>query len=169
MELNNLNSKIHEIQNGKDCTERLHRAESKWSRSVILDIDLAELYHVDVAKLKDVVIKNRKQFPSFFMIELTGKEYLSLMLQKTALNKRVEIDYKCKHMAFTEQGIAILNTVFHSQNSEVINIAIMRAFSQIKQSRNQNAITKELKELKLENELFNLKCGKINTILLCTN
>lgn len=48
---------------------------------VMLDADLAELYEVPTKNLKRAVLRNRDQFPSDFLIELTAKEYAALRFQ----------------------------------------------------------------------------------------
>jgi hypothetical protein len=51
-------------------------------------------------------------------------------------------------MVFTEQGIAMLSSVLHSEHAINVNIAIMRAFVKLRSVLNANrALEKKLQEL----------------------
>ena len=52
---------------------------------VILDFHLAELYGVETKVLKQAVNRNRKRFPSDFMLELNQTEYQILRSQFVTL------------------------------------------------------------------------------------
>ena len=54
---------------------------------VILDRDLAELYHVDLKRLNEQVKRNINRFPKRFMFQLTASEYDSLRSQIATLEK----------------------------------------------------------------------------------
>ena len=54
-----------------------------------------------------------------------------------------------KPYAFTEQGVAMLSSILHSDKAIKINIAIMRAFVAVRQMLyNSNNVSKEINELK---------------------
>src|SRR6266446_1281819 len=76
---------------------------------VMLDSDLAFLYGVETRALNQAVKRNRKRFPADFMFELSREEILrmsQIVTSSPALNfsKRVHV--------FTEQGVAMLSSVF---------------------------------------------------------
>ena len=48
---------------------------------VLLDKDLADLYHVTTGNLNKAVKRNIKRFPSDFMFQLTKEEWDSLRFQ----------------------------------------------------------------------------------------
>ncbi len=48
---------------------------------VLLDSDLAELYHVETRRINESVKRNPKRFPSGFCFELTQEEYELLSLK----------------------------------------------------------------------------------------
>jgi hypothetical protein len=51
----------------------------------MLDEDLADLYGVEVKRLKEAVRRNKNRFPADFILELTWEEYHSLRTQIASL------------------------------------------------------------------------------------
>ena len=97
---------------------------------VLLDHDLAELYGVETKVLKQAVRRNIKRFPVDFMFELTKVENQSLRSQNVTLKRGQHSKYL--PFAFTEQGVAMLSSVLNSDHAIDVNIAIMRAFVQLR-------------------------------------
>lgn len=97
---------------------------------VMLDFDLAELYETETKRLKESVRRNKSRFPPDFMFELTKEELTSLRTQFATSNKRGGTRYL--PFAFTEQGVAMLSGVLNSEKAIQMNIAIMRAFVEIR-------------------------------------
>lgn len=101
-------------------------------QKVLLDSDLAELYGVETRRLNEQVRRNRTRFPADFMFQLNDQEFTGLMSQfatsKSGRGGRRKLPY-----AFTEQGIAMLSSVLHSERAVQVNIAIMRAFVQMRE------------------------------------
>ena len=52
---------------------------------VILDVDLAILYGVEVKRLKEAVRRNNKRFPSDFMFQLTARRVSNLEVANCVL------------------------------------------------------------------------------------
>jgi hypothetical protein len=100
-------------------------------QNVMLDRDLAGLYEVEVRVLKQAVRRNRKRFPTDFMLELTKGEERSLRSQFVILEKGKYSKYL--PFAFTEQGVAMLSSVLNSERAIEVNIEIMRAFVRLRQ------------------------------------
>ena len=96
---------------------------------MILDLDLARLYEVPTKVLKQAVRRNLGRFPADFMFELTEDEVLSLRSQFVT-SKIGGTRYL--PFAFTEQGVAMLSSVLNSEKAREVNIAIMRAFVQMR-------------------------------------
>src|SRR6478609_1144430 len=117
---------------------------------VMLDFDLAELYMVETRRLKEAVRRNIQRFPPDFMYELTQTEYHSLRSQFATLEKKGRGKYsKYLPFAFTEQGIAMLSGVLHSDRAIRMNIAIMRAFVESRRlSLQELDVITQLKEIK---------------------
>ena len=107
---------------------------------VILDVDLARLYGVEVKRLKEAVRRNIFRFPKDFLFVLSKKESVNLRSQ-IATSSWGGSRYQL--FAFTEQGVAMLSSVLNSEKAIEVNIAIMRAFVQMRKFFETN---KELAE-----------------------
>ena len=96
---------------------------------VLLDADLARLYDVTTANLNKAVKRNRDRFPRDFMFQLSAVEAENLIFQFgiSSWGGRRALPY-----AFTEQGVAMLSSVLRSARAVKVNIAIMRAFVQLR-------------------------------------
>jgi phage regulator Rha-like protein len=113
---------------------------------VLLDRDLAELYGVETRVLKQAVRRNRKRFPEDFMFELTEDENRALRSQNVTLKRGQHSKYL--PFAFTEQGVAMLSSVLNSDRAIEVNIAIMRAFVQLRKMIASNEeLARKLDEL----------------------
>lgn len=106
-------------------------------QQVILDSDLARLYGVETKRLKEQVRRNFNRFPSDFMFELTKDE--CLRSQIATLNGGRGKHLKYMPFAFTEQGVAMLSSVLHSEQAIEVNIRIMRAFTAMRSFLQSNA------------------------------
>lgn len=97
---------------------------------VILDSDLAELYGVATKVLIQAVKRNIDRFLDDFMFQLTQQELGNLRSQfvTSSWGGRRYPPY-----AFTEQGVAMLSSVLHSDRAVHVNIEIMRAFVRLRQ------------------------------------
>ncbi len=98
---------------------------------VMLDSDLAALYGVTTGNLNKAVRRNLDRFPSDFMFQLTPEETENLLFQ-SGRSKRRGGRRHCPY-AFTEQGVAMLSSVLRSNRAVQVNIAVMRAFVQLRQ------------------------------------
>ena len=113
---------------------------------VMIDRDLADLYDVETKQLKRAVRRNRHRFPSDFMFELTRDEYNALRNQFGTLKRGTHSKYL--PMAFTEQGVAMLSSVLNSDRAIEVNIAIMRAFVQLRKiSSSRKQLVQKLREI----------------------
>jgi hypothetical protein len=123
-------------------------------QKVMLDSDLAELYEVEVKVMNQAVKRNITRFPLDFMFQLTGEEWDILRSQIATSNEDASIlksqfvtsslrsqivtsnnirgGRRYMPYVFTEQGVAMLSSVLHSEQAIEVNIQIMRAFVQIR-------------------------------------
>ena len=116
---------------------------------ILLDRDLAELYGVETKRLKEAVKRNITRFPNDFMFEVTKEEVASLRSQIATLKRGEHSKYLPS--AFTEQGVAMLSSVLKSERAVQVNIAIMRAFVQMRKFfENNEALAKKLSALEAE-------------------
>ena len=102
---------------------------------VMLDRDLAELYGVETGQLKRAVRRNIDRFPEDFMFELSKEELENLRCQ---IGTSSWGGTRYQPMAFTEQGVAMLSSVLNSKRAVQVNIAIMRAFVQMRELLSTN-------------------------------
>jgi phage regulator Rha-like protein len=138
---------------------RIHEIRSE---RVILDFDLAILYEVPTKVLNQAVKRNMKRFPADFMFRLTLSEWqnvrsqivtayespdaLRLQIVTASQNKR---NTNITPFAFTEQGVAMLSGILNSDKAININIAIMRAFIEVRRVLlQQDDIREQLKLIK---------------------
>ncbi len=113
---------------------------------VILDKDIAFLYETETKSLNLSVKRHINRFPIDFMFQLTKEEVAHLKLQKkqvddTTPNLRFQIETSSLEFwggtrylpyAFTEQGVAMLSGIINSKKAIQMNIAIMRAFVELR-------------------------------------
>ena len=99
---------------------------------VMLDSDLAGLYGVETKALNRAVARNADRFPSDFAFILTAEEVAGLRYQSGTSSGRGGRRYLPR--VFTEQGVAMLSSVLRSRRAIEVNIAIMRAFVQMREA-----------------------------------
>jgi ORF6N domain-containing protein len=115
---------------------------------VMLDTDLAKLYGVPAKVLNQAVGRNASRFPADFMFQLTGEEATALRSQFVTLKTGRGQHRKYRPYVFTEQGVAMLSSVLHSERAIQVNIAIMRAFVQLREMIGSNkGLARRLNEL----------------------
>lgn len=126
---------------------------------VMLDFDLATLYEVETRVLNQAVKRNMERFPEDFMFQLTKLEYESIQFQINSAGQDSSSQFvmmniprnrtgKYLPFAFTEQGVAMLSGVLHSKRAIGMNIAIMRAFVEIRRiALLQTDLKGQLKEI----------------------
>lgn len=129
-----IQNKVHLIRNEK----------------VLLDRDSAEIYGVETRVLKQAVRRNIDRFPDDFMFELSEEEFESLRSQ-TGTSSWGGTRYS--HMAFTEQGVAMLSSVLNSKQAVEVNIQIMRVFVKMRKwSENYADLLLKIEGLEAHNE-----------------
>jgi phage regulator Rha-like protein len=127
---------------------------------VMFDRDLAALYGVETKELNKAVKRNTKRFPADFMFQLNKEEANMFLrfqfgtLDKSLKSQIVTSSFDNKSLrsqivtlekgqgrgkyskylpyAFTEQGVAMLSSVLHSDRAVQVNIQIMRTFTQMR-------------------------------------
>ncbi|MCL2155596.1 MAG: ORF6N domain-containing protein [Leptospirales bacterium] len=97
--------------------------------NVMFDSDLAALYQVETKYLNRIVKRNIKRFPEDFMFQLTKSEFSDLRCQFVTSSWGGS---RYNPYVFTEQGIAMLSGLLHSDIAINVNINIMRAFVQLR-------------------------------------
>lgn len=99
---------------------------------VMLDSDLAELYHVETSNLNKAVKRNIGRFPADFMFQLSAQEVGALTFQSGISKPAGRGGRRYLPYVFTEQGVAMLSSVLNSDHAIAVNIAIMRTFVRLR-------------------------------------
>ena len=121
-------------------------------KKVMLDFDLARLYQVETRALNQAVQRNLDRFPDGFMFKLENEDFKNLKSQIviSSWGGRRKMP-----LAFTEQGVAMLSGLLHSKVAVQANIAIMRAFVQVREYLlTTSSFSKELNELRAKVDLL---------------
>ena len=114
---------------------------------VLLDEDLAALYGVETRTLVQAVKRNGQRFPEDFMFQLTAGEWAGVRSQ-SVISKPARGGRRYAPYAFTEQGVAMLSSVLHSERAIAVNIQIMRTFVRMRAMLASNAaLARKLDEL----------------------
>ena len=110
------------------------------NKQVILDSDVAMLYHCETKYVNRVVKRNIERFPYEFCFQLTENEYQNLRCQfvTSSLNQNYG-GRRYKPYAFTEEGIAMLSALLNSEIAIRVSINIMKAFIEMRRFILSNA------------------------------
>ena len=121
-------------------------------QKVMLDFALARLYHVETKVLNQAVRRNIKRFPEDFMFQLDNKEFANLKSQIVTSSWGGR---RTPPLAFTEEGIAMLSSVLHSDVAIAANISILRAFVKVREYLLMvSTVSAEVKELRAKVDLL---------------
>jgi hypothetical protein len=144
MEIAHIKNHIHEVRGMR----------------IMLDFDLARMYTIETKRLKESVRRNIRRFPKDFMFELSLNEWENLRTQFASSSWGGK---RYLPFAFTEQGIAMLSSVLHSDVAIEINISIMRAFVHMRQwALSHEDLAKQLREMEKQ---YNQKFVDIEQVL----
>ena len=102
-------------------------------KQVMLDSDVAMLYHYETRKINQTVKRNIERFPENFCFQLTENEIECLRSQFVILNKNGRGQHsKYLPYAFTEQGITMLSGLLKNEVAVQVSINIMNAFVEMR-------------------------------------
>lgn len=136
-------------------------------KQVMLDSDVANLYHYETKKINQTVKRNIERFPQKFCFQLNEQEIENLRSQigTSSLNKENYGGRRYLPYVFTEQGIAMLSGLLKNDIAVKVSISIMDAFVEMRIFLNNNGqiferlSTLEFKQIENEkkfNKVFNL-------------
>ncbi len=150
------------IMPGTQISQSIHFLRGQ---RVLLDFDLAALDEVTTKALNQAVKRNRDRFPDDFMFRLTPEE-ASISRSQIVTSSPAGVEPvrsnrsrvvtgstghggpRYRPYAFTEQGVAMLSSVLRSERAVQVNIAIMRAFVQLRAALESNrALARKFSEL----------------------
>lgn len=99
-------------------------------KQVMLDSDVARLYHYETRRINETVKRNGERFPIEFCFQLTSNEYESLKSQIATSNIRggkQKLPY-----VFTEKGILMLSGLLKNEIAIEVSIRIVEAFVEMR-------------------------------------
>ena len=112
--------------------------------SVILDSDVAELYGVETMRINEAVKNNPEKFPDGYVLELSNEEKREVI--EIFDNPKIKFSPTLPK-AFTEKGLYMLATILKSPRATQTTIAIVEAFTKI---RELSRVVSQLSETKDE-------------------
>ena len=104
-------------------------------KQVMIDSDVAILYHYPTKRINETVNRNKKRFPEDFCFQLTELDIENMRSQIATASKNFENKFRNKkHLpyAFTEQGIAMLSGLLKNDIAIQVSINIMNAFVEMR-------------------------------------
>ena len=104
-------------------------------KQVMIDSDVAILYHYPTKRINETVNRNKKRFPENFCFQLTELDIKNMRSQIATASKNFENKFRNKkHLpyAFTEQGIAMLSGLLKNDIAIQVSINIMNAFVEMR-------------------------------------
>ena len=103
-------------------------------KQVMIDSDVAMLYHCETKYINRVVKRNIERFPEEFCFQLTEKEFQNLRCQfvTSSFEKQNYGGRRYLPYVFTEQGIAMLSALLKSEIAVKVSINIMKAFIEMR-------------------------------------
>ena len=107
---------------------------------VILDADVARLYHVETKRVNEAVRNNPDKFPQGYILEL-GKEDIDDLRAKFS-TANLSTKSRVLPKAFTEKGLYMLATILKSPMATRTTIGIVETFARLRElSRTVSPLT----------------------------
>lgn len=109
-------------------------------KQVMLDSDVAMLYHYKTKRINETVRRNKERFPINFCFQLTEDETENLRSQfaTSSLEKENYGGRRTLPYVFTEQGIAMLSGLLKNEIAIQVSINIMNAFVEMRRFLSTN-------------------------------
>ena len=123
---------------------------------VMLDADLAKLYHVETKRINEAVKNNPEKFPERFSWMLSIDETVNISRSKfSTLNVKQGHNIKYGARVFTEQCVYMLATILKSKEAVKVSIRIMDTFVKMRHYINYNKSFLPHRFLLLEDKVDN--------------
>ena len=161
-------SEIQIIKNEIPTEEISNFIHTIRGKQVMLDSDVAMLYHYETKNINKAMKRNIERFPDDFCFQLTKEELDQMWFQFGTTFIKENIKYRSEKYlpyVYTEQGISMLAGVLKNELAIKVSINIIRAFIEMRKFLNNNGqIFERLTSLEykqIENEknfrqLFNI-------------
>lgn len=133
-----------------DIGEMIYEFDGK---EVMLDTDLAKLYHVETKRINEAVKNNPEKFPIRFSWILTEEEKNNLWSKFSTAN--ISSKSRTNPRVFAEQGVYMLATILKSKEAIRTSIRIMDTFVNMRHYINYNKNVLPRRFLLLEDKVDN--------------
>lgn len=116
-------------------------------KQVMLDSDVARLYHYETKNINKAMKRNIERFPEDFCFQLTKKEIDEMWFQFGTTSKNDNLKYRSEKYlpyVYTEQGISMLAGVLKNDIAIQVSISIIRAFIEMRKfiANNSNMLNR---------------------------
>ena len=139
------------------------------NQRVILDRDVALLYHVETKRINEAVRNNPDKFPDGYVIELTSEESSCLRSKISTLDKLGRGQHtKYNLKVFTEKGLYMLATILKSPVATSTTILIIEAFAEISELSRNLSLLSEIDD-DVQQQQLGRKCGDIISQIITEN
>lgn len=103
-------------------------------KQVMLDSDVAMLYHYETKNINKAVKRNIDRFPEEFCFQLTENEFQALRFQIGTSKQSKEFRGGRRYLpyVFTEQGIAMLAGILKNDIAVKVSISIIKSFIEMR-------------------------------------
>ena len=122
-------------------------------KEIMLDSDLAKLYHVETKRINEAVKNNPEKFPERYSWVLSDAEKNNLWSKFSTAN--ISSKSRVNPRVFTEQGIYMLGTILKSKEAIEVSIKIMDTFVKMRHYFNYTKDFLPYKFLLLEDKVDN--------------
>lgn len=104
-------------------------------KQVMLDSDVAMLYHYETKNVNKAMKRNVERFPEDFCFQLTMTELKEMWFQNGTTLEKDNIKYRSEKYlpyVYTEQGISMLAGILKNEIAVQVSIRIMRVFIEMR-------------------------------------
>jgi len=164
-EQNTLSNKVIKMNSLITIENKIYTIRDK---QVMLDEELAKLYHIETRVFNQAVKRNIKRFPQSFRFQLSEDEYQNLISQFVTSSLSSPKHGGRRHLpfAFTEQGVSMLSAILKSDIAIDVSIQIIEAFVSMRKFLINNAsIFQKIDQIEKRQIGYEIKTDeKIDTI-----
>ena len=104
-------------------------------KQVMLDSDVAMLYHYETKNVNKAMKRNIERFPEDFCFQLTKEELKNMWFQIGTTSENNNFKYRSEKYlpyVYTEQGISMLAGILKNDIAIQVSISIIRAFIEMR-------------------------------------
>ena len=125
------------VINNQEIEKMIFEVRGKF---VMLDSDIANLYHVETKRVNEAVKNNLTKFPERYSFKLTDEESKNLLAEKFDQKKETRGGRYKNPRVFTEEGALMLGTILKGEVAINTTILVVEAFVAMKKYISSNLI-----------------------------